>query len=250
MRKLMVVTLLCLAAGTTGAAQGSSIYISPTIVVMGYGNATSAITVRNDSGRPVGFTIRGQRWTNLADGTPRLEDTQDVIVFPAAIALRAGESKRIRLATQVAVSAAERSYRVVLDEVASLSSAQRGLATRLQFSIPVFVQPKERTAKVWMPAPDIDKGSVHLQLWNVGRLHVTSRTVQARGFDAAGAIVWTRDFRPWYLLVEERRTHSATLSAAECRATALIVAEASFSESKALALREERRVSGADCNVR
>ena len=252
MRRIFVLLGLLLGVGGAfGAAPGSSVYISPTTVVMSYGTATSSIALRNDSSRPMGFTLRAYRWSNSAEGSPKLEASDEIIVFPATLALAAGETRRIRLGTQVAASATERSYRLVLDEVAGPATARReGLSTLLQFSIPIFVQPKDRMAKVSMPAPELDGGLLHVQLRNVGRLHVTARHIDARGLDGAGTVVWTRTFQPWYLLPEEVRRYTAPLTAAECQATALVVAEATFGESSKLALHEQQKVAGAACGAR
>jgi len=251
-----IISVLCLATGSAFVmAQGSSVYLSPTVVVMTYGSESASIAVRNDSGRPLGFKVQAFRWTNTAAGEINLESSDEIIVFPAALALQVGETRRIRVGTQVsaAVAAAgvERAYRVILDEIVSTSAIQRNaLNTRMQFSLPVFVQGKDRTAKVSMLPPALREGALWLQLTNPGRLHVTPRRIEVRGFDTAGTVIWSRSFRPWYLLSGEVRNQQATLTDSECRATARIVAEAAFLESDRLALREERRMRGAGCATR
>jgi len=249
------VLLLSLALGGLAWAQGSVVHLSPTVVVMNYGNETASIEVRNDSARPIGFKVQAYHWTNGPGGEPKLESTDEIIVFPAAIALQVGETRRIRIGTQIAAATAskgvERSYRIILDEVASASVLKRnGLATRMQFSLPVFVQAKDRTAHVSMPAPTLEGGTLRLSLSNSGRLHVTPKTIEARGVGASGAVVWTRTFRPWYLLSGEVRHQSAALTPAECRATVALVAEATFQESSKLSLREERKVPAGGCPAR
>ena len=245
----ILLSLLIGASAVTG--QGSSVNLSPTLVLLTYGTTTSSIAVRNDSARAMGFRLQAFQWTNGPAGVIELTPTDDVIVFPTGLALQPGETRRVRLGTQVEASAVERSYRLIVEEVASPTAVQRyGLTTRLKFSVPVFVQPKDRTLKISLLTPDLTRGSLRLELLNQGRLHVTPQAVEAKGLDAAGARVWSRTFKPWYVLQGETRAYSSSLSSAECRSTAVIVADATFAEGSRLALHEERRVNDTNCAER
>jgi P pilus assembly chaperone PapD len=233
LRLILAVVLAC----TPGLrAQQGGIYLSPTVITLDRGTGIGTLTVRNDTTRPVVFQVRGFLWSNGPDGNPRLESTDDLVVYPTTLTMEPRESRRIRIGSQVQAGARERAYRIILDEVPpSVPAAGSALATRV--------------ARVDMAAPEVSGGVLHLAIANSGPIHVTPQRVEARGLDAAGSVVWTRTFKPWYLLAGETRRHDAVLSASQCRGAARVVAEAVFAEGSKLTLREERALTGTSCNV-
>ncbi len=239
------------------AAPAGSIVLVPTTLVIAPGEIATSTLVRNEMDAAVSFTVKAFSWQNSTTGEVRLEATQDVLVYPETLSLQPGESRRIRVGSQrpreerVAV---EKSYRLLLESLPGpqpAGGAAMTIRTRLQLSLPIFVQPQDRTARMSMRPPSIAGGRAALALTNQGRIHVTPSSIVVKGHGAAGDVVWTRPLLPWYVLAGETRELSADLTADECRQTTAVSAEAVFTEGAQLTLREKRPVSpDAVCAVR
>jgi fimbrial chaperone protein len=251
-KSALALALSILAAGVV-SSRASGIYLSPTLVALDHDSPVASLTVRNDTDRVVAFQVRSFAWSNAPDTSIRLEPTDDVVVYPASIQLDPGDTRRVRIGSRIQAGPSERGYRLILDELpvaVADGQAPISLVTRMQFSLPVFLQAKDRSARVDMPPPQLLSTGVRLSLANTGATHVTPERIEARGLDGAGATVWTRTFRPWYLLAGESRQLDAVLSSAECASTRRVVAEAAFAEGRRLTLHEEQRVADAACGDR
>jgi P pilus assembly chaperone PapD len=240
------------------AAPAGSIVLVPTTLVIAPGEIATSTMVRNETDAAVAFTVKTFTWQNSPSGEIRLEATQDVVVYPETLSLLPGESRRIRVGSQRSREErvlVEKSYRLLLESLPSPQSASAGAAmtirTRLQLSLPIFLQPQDRTARMSMRPPSIAAGRALLALANQGRVHVTPSTITMTGHGATGSAVWTKSLHPWYVLAGETRELSADLTADECRRTTTVSAEATFSEGTQLTLREKRPVSpDAVCSPR
>ncbi len=241
--------VVCLVGASVVMAEQGGIYLSPTILVLEHNSPVSVVVVRNDTDRETRFQARGFAWSNSPDASIQLELTDDLVVYPTAISLQPGETRRVRVGSRVPGERVERAFRLILDEVPlpGAPSAAVGLTTRMQFSLPVFLETRDRSMQVTMPTPDVVAGAVRVSLRNTGPRHVTPQRVDIRGIQADGTTLWTRSFKPWYLLAGESRRFEAPLTAAECLATERVVAEAAFAEGPKLALREERQWASAPC---
>lgn len=252
---------LGIAAGLSlalAAAPAGSIVLVPTTLVIAPGEIATSTMVRNETEAALSFTVRAFSWQNSPSGDVKLEPTQDVLVYPETLSLQPGESRRIRVGSQRAREErilVERSYRLLLESLPAAQPASSGgamtIRTRLQLSLPIFLAPQERTARMSMQPPFIDAGRARLALTNQGRVHVTPASITLTGLGRTGEVVWTRSLPPWYVLAGETRELSADLGADECRRTTTISAEAAFSEGAQLALHEKRPVSpDAVCSAR
>lgn len=256
MRALLLVVATVAGLGVSAAPAGS-IVLAPTIILIGSGDLATSISVRNETETPASFSVRVFTWRNSETGEMHLEATDDVIVYPEVLNLQPGESRRIRLGSRhprEQHGLLERAYRLLLESLPEPNPGPGvGLTVRLrlQFSLPIFLQPQDRAARVSLQPPSIDGRRATLSLSNVGRVHVTPTRINLTGLGPAGQIVWTKALRPWYVLAGETRQLSVELSPDECRGTAVIVAEAGFSEGNQLTVREKRPVSpDAVCGAR
>jgi P pilus assembly chaperone PapD len=246
--KLLTALALFLVPVAVLSGRQGGITLTPTKIVLDRASGMGAVSIRNDSSRAVAFQVRSFAWSNTADASMRLEPTDDVVVSPTTVSLSPGETRRVRIGARVAAVSRERAYRLILDEVAEgATTPGMGLATRMQFSLPAFLPAPTMSAQVSMPAPELAGGSLRLSVINSGAIHVTPQKVEVRALDASGAEVWSRSFKPWYLLAGESRTYHGTVTAAECRAAVRLVAVAEFAEGARLSLKEDARVTVASC---
>lgn len=208
------------------------------------------MSIRNDTPAPVRFQVRSFRWTNVGTGALSLEPTDDLLFFPSLLTLQPGESRLIRVGARVAAGPRERTYRLILKELDSLAETASGTGVRmaLEISVPVFVQPRDRKVAADVPLPEIAGGTLVLRLTNTGPVHLTPQRVEVRGIDTSGRIVWTRSFKPWYLLAGESRRYSAPIDAQECQQTAQIATEILFEELRDRPLRPRGPVPAGACS--
>ncbi len=93
----------------------------------------------NHGGTPTAIQARVYRWTQAGD-EDALTSTQDVIVSPPIFTAPDGGSQTIRLLLRSRIAAgAERSYRLLLDEVPPANPTKGQIAFTLRLSLPVFV---------------------------------------------------------------------------------------------------------------
>jgi fimbrial chaperone protein len=248
LRSCVTALVVCLGASALLLARPQGgIHISPTTVTIPHGERSSSFIVRNESAAPVTFDVRAFAWSNV-EGAMRLDTTDDVIVFPGRFVIGAGETRRVRVGTRVAPGDVERAYRIILEQPTA-EGGGAGVSMRLRFNMPLFVRPERTVASVELGAPRVAGGELRVPLRNVSGLHLTPRQVQVVGTDATGAVVWTRQFEPWYLLAGERREYVVRLSPEECRRAVSAEAHATFLEGEALTLREAGRISPETCGA-
>ncbi|MCA3782596.1 MAG: molecular chaperone [Burkholderia sp.] len=130
--------LLCAA----GAAHAASLQISPVTIEFGTDDTATGITLRNPGDRPVYGQVRVFRW-DQADGQDTLTPTQDLIASPPLIEVGTQSDQLIRVVRASRTpSGVEQSYRLLIDELPPPGETPtNGVAIRLRYSIPVFVEP-------------------------------------------------------------------------------------------------------------
>jgi fimbrial chaperone protein len=231
-------------------SEASTVNVSPTRVVLAAGTAGGSLSIRNDSPAAVRFQVRACRWSNVGTAELSLEPTDDLLFFPSLLMLQPGESRLIRVGARVAAGPRERTYRLLLKELDSLAEPASGSGVRmaLEISVPVFVQPRDLKVAADVPPPEITGGTLVLRLTNTGPVHLTPQRVEVRGMDTSGRIVWTRSFKPWYLLAGESRRYSAAIDARDCQQTAQVATEVLFEELADRPLRPRGPVPAGACS--
>lgn len=246
MRRILPLLFVLVSAGRPALA--ASVNLSPTTIVITSDSTKASVAVRNESSEPLRLRVQTVRWTNVGESELRTEPTDDIIVFPQLLQVEPGEMRRIRLGSKAPAARAELAYRLILTEAPREETADRsGLTMRMQFSLPVFVQPRERAMAVDVPAADLADGSVRLSLRNSGLVHVKPHRIETRGHNASGAVIWTRTFRPWYLLTGETRDLASALTVDECARTTMVATEVDFAGASRLAIRKQQRVASNGC---
>ncbi len=229
------------------AVREGTVHLSPTVVTIRAGETTGSFVIQNEAPTPISFSVAAFVWKNTAAGEMDLQRTDDLIVYPTMIDVAAGQTRRVRIGTRVTAEAAERAYRITLEQTEAAAPNGPGIAMRLRFSMPIFVQPRKRTASVRLSGLDITNRQLRANLANIGALHVTPQRLTVTGRNAAGAAVWIKDLRAWYLLAGEARQYTAALTADECRGVTSLAAEAIFLEGAGLTVRTTETVKPGAC---
>ena len=241
---LLVLTTIP-AVGTTASID--KVHLSPTTITIGAPESAASLLIKNEGSNVASFTIAAYAWRMTPANDMVLDRTDDLIVYPLRVDVEPGVSRRVRIGTRVRADRVERAYRLVLEPAMKSAPAAGAIAMQTRYNLPVFVQPKTRTATVTLGDISVMGGEILVSLENRGLVHVTPRALKAAGKDASGNTIWTRDLSAWYVLPGDVRTFRGSLTADECRRTAVIDAEAAFLEGAALTVRRTQAIGRAAC---
>jgi len=179
-----------IAAGLCCASQAlaANLQISPVSIQFRAGQGASGINLQNYGETSLLGQVRVYAW-DQRDGQDVLTPATDVVASPPVMEVAARSTQVIRLVRRnPAQGAAEQSYRILIDEVPRDDAAGSGVAIRLQYSVPAFVQGADPQA-----APKLDwklfrrDGAWMLRVRNGGSLHaqIGAATLRANGKDYA-----------------------------------------------------------------
>ncbi len=213
---------------TAQATFASPVTVTPTTVVLGPNQTTALITLTNESDDPTRFEAAANVWSENPDGTTVLEPNADIIVFPQLTTLAPHESKRIRIGTERAPGTAERSYRLILQELPQLNRDTGRLQIQVlaKISLPIFVTPRGAQATAAIVPPRLENGVLQFDVANTGAMRFVLRQVDVIGHGVGGE-TFSLKTAGWYVLAGGRRTFQVALNAADCRRTTEVEIKAS-----------------------
>lgn len=235
------------AVAVVSASMATSIQITPTTIAIAHGETAGSFTLSNSSGADAALDVHAFGWHNDPAGELQLDPTADILVFPTHVVIPAGETRRVRVGSRVEAGAAERAYRLIVEQTPTAGAP--GVSILMRFSLPLFVQPRNRTATVTIKSTSIARRDLHVTVANESGMHVTPQRITATGRDASGATSWTRDLRAWYLLAGETRDYREVLTATECRSTSAVDVEAVVAENPSLVLKQHQAIASGACQV-
>ncbi|GAA0808437.1 MULTISPECIES: fimbrial biogenesis chaperone [Cupriavidus] len=121
------------------AAHGAALQISPIRIDMPTAPGAGALILRNQGDTPIHAQVRVFRWTQSGLDDV-LEPTDTVVASPPIVRIAPGEEQLVRVVhPHTAASAAETSYRLLIDELPQSGPPAAGVRVQLRYSVPVFV---------------------------------------------------------------------------------------------------------------
>jgi fimbrial chaperone protein len=176
---------LCLGAG---GARAGGLEVAPLGVDFAPGQMAQTITVANRATAPATIQVRTFEWSQPG-GIDRLVPTDAVVASPPIVAIPPGREQVIRvLLRRPPAGAAEKSYRLMVDEIPVPVPGQINLA--LHLSLPIFVVPAAPgQARIAWSARPAGGGAVELAARNDGtrRAKFDGLTIATRGGAASAA---------------------------------------------------------------
>lgn len=153
-------------------AQAASLQISPVSINLRANQAAGGINLQNLGERPVYGQVRVFAW-DQRNGEDVLTPTDELVASPPIIEVGAKGSQTIRLVRKGgAAGNAERTYRLLIDEIPREDEQASGVAIRLQYSVPVFVAPGDEAAAPNLAWNVLRKDNAWvLRVNNTGTLH-------------------------------------------------------------------------------
>ncbi|MBV8164923.1 MAG: molecular chaperone [Candidatus Eremiobacteraeota bacterium] len=212
------IVALGFAFGKAESASAANIAISPVNIDLARAGQSALLTLTNVGGTTVTYSLGAYAWDQGESGVMQLAKTADIIFFPEMLQLGPGERRNVRIGTELAPGAVEKTYRLVLDELPAPQTSQRGPEVRVltRITIPVFLAPVLSHAQADVNEVAVHKGAMAFRITNAGNVHVQPRlTVTAH--DANHHVIY--DLGPqtiWYILASGFRDVKVTLPTKTC----------------------------------
>lgn len=196
----MRLPFIALAAAWLAAtpALASSVVIWPIDPKIASGERATALWLENSGAEPITLQVRSFVWSQDESGD-RLTDQDEIIASPPMVEIAPGARQLVRVIRRtIRTDAAERSYRIFVDEVPTsspdLAPGQAGarLSVQMRYSIPLFTYGAPQlqaagTVPLQSSVRNVDGGRV-VEITNSGDRHVRLTDLR-HGSDANGEIL-------------------------------------------------------------
>ncbi|HSD21072.1 MAG TPA: fimbria/pilus periplasmic chaperone, partial [Anaeromyxobacter sp.] len=201
--------LLVAAALAPAAARGGDLDISPVNVELSANARTALMSLRNGGAAPARYQLRAYAWAQKPDGAMDLSPTRELVVFPPLLELAPGEARNVRLGTDAAPGAAERTWRVFIEELPRAATAEDAARVKVltRIGVPVFLAPAAPVARGELVFLARDGARVRLALRNTGTVRLRPAAVSVALLAADGARVFEKALDPWYVLAGGERVY-------------------------------------------
>ncbi len=174
------------------------------IVNLSSGRTNATIEVLNRSATPVAVQARAFSWSQPSD-TDVLTPTDDFIISPPIFTVPAGATQTMRLLLRRGTDAAERSYRLLIDEVPAATDRQQ-VAISLRLSLPVMSSPATPGLPLltWTIDPSAAGGHTTLSVSNTGATHTKVNAIAVTLSDGGRRTVAPVAANPYVLAGAQR----------------------------------------------
>lgn len=180
----------CLATLLPVAAAGSTLKVAPVVVSLDDVAPVQTIRIENNGGRATRIQLRLFDW-HQKNGHDELVPTQDVVANPGLFEIGPHEAQTIRIGRVAGAGPAEKSYRLLIDEVPEEARSDGShVSVLLRISMPVFLAPSQKPGDRRSLSTEQDKGSalvwrawaesasrVIVAIENVGAAHVKLNSI-------------------------------------------------------------------------
>ena len=218
--KDLVLAVLCSALLASAPCQAGEFSVNPIRLELGTSVKSGVIAVKNEDKRKLNFQLQAMEWTQSADGKDQYADTPDLVFFPKILSIEPGEEGLIRVGTKTPVVAAEKTYRLFIEELPGADKRPEGSAAQInvliRFGAPVFVTPAKPQDSLDIENFHLSKGVVTIAAKNIGNRHQLVQGIDLRGTDSTGQEVFALTLADRYLLAGTVKSYTTFISAAQC----------------------------------
>jgi fimbrial chaperone protein len=172
--------LMLATSALTVPAAASTVVIWPVDPTLKPGEQSTALWLENKGDKPVTLQVRSFDW-GQRDGQDQLNPQDDVVASPPIATVEPGKRQLVRVFRRAATApdtAAERSYRLIVDELPQApqtggGEASAGLAVQMRYSIPLFVYGTDvaTLAPRLVPSYRASAGEQAIEIRNAGSIH-------------------------------------------------------------------------------
>ena len=208
------------------ALLAAGLNVSPVQVRLTPEESKALITLRNDGGVETRFQVSAVAWDEDAVKGMVLTPTTDVVFFPALFALKAGETRNVRVGVTVPFGPVEKTYRVFIEELPPPEKPSTTSSVRVltRVGIPIFVAPQKALNDVKVSPVALGGGKAAVEVRNAGTEHFRVDAVKLEGVAQGGARMFEKQASGWYVLAGGHKKYELEIPREECaRVRRLIV---------------------------
>ena len=201
-----------------GAARAAEVQVGPVLVNLSPATRSAIVAVRNQGRETARFELQARAWSQGPSGEMNLSPTEEIAVYPPVLTIAPGEERNVRVGAVVPFGAVERTYRIILQEMAPPETPEAGAQVRMltRLLIPVFLAPANAVQKVVIADLAVQAGKVTFRLVNEGTVHVRPDSVKLVGLAAGGKTAFESDLAAWYVLAEGVREYEVRIPEEAC----------------------------------
>jgi fimbrial chaperone protein len=218
--------LFCLALACAGlgglfvrSAHASSFEVAPISLTLSAKVTSGMLVVTNRSPEPLRFHITAFAWDQKPDGEMVLTPTKDLVFFPAMLTLNPQEARNLRIGANIKPAGAEKSYRVFVQELPALASADQDPASTVgvltKMGVPVFLEGETPKTTPALTGLALQGSKLTFQVKNPGNVHFRPEKLLVRAKDGQ-TILHTEEVDGWYVLAGKSTTYIVSLPTTVC----------------------------------
>ena len=211
-----VVTTLCL--GGAGSSTAVNFDIQPIKIYLDGKSRIEKLTLRNLSDGAFPVQIRVYRWSQNERGEDVHEESGDVIVAPKMFTLNKGETKIVRIGTNLIPGDTEKTYRMYVEELPSDVKKTEGTNLRMymKIGVPIFLAPLKKEEKGEIESIRSKEGMAVVTIRNTGSAHFIVTSLSVKGEDDKGMAIFFKELSGWYVLSGKTKTYEIALPPDSC----------------------------------
>jgi fimbrial chaperone protein len=225
--KLIQTTLALGLLCGAGRVLAAGLNVSPVQVSLTADEPRALITLRNEGDVEQRFQVSAMNWGEDPDKGMVLSPTEEIVFFPALLAVKPGEAKNVRIGTAAPLEGpVERTYRIFVEELPAAPKPEAKPAVRVltRVGIPVFVAPQKPLEGRRVSAISLAAGKAALEVQNAGNVHFRVELVRLEGQDKSGAKIFETQVAGWYVLAGGRKPYALEIPRADCARTRKLLA--------------------------
>jgi fimbrial chaperone protein len=170
--------------GWTSLAHAGAFSVSPVRIHMTPRERVVAVSIANEGETEVALQADVHVWAQSADGTDRLESTEDMILAPPIIRLAPKARQVVRLALlRPADAQRQLTYRLIVREVPEITQPKDQtiqVPITLALSMPVFITPPGARRQMACEVQRVDAQTLGTNCHNTGNAYAQVREVVFR----------------------------------------------------------------------
>lgn len=179
---------------------------------------SGVVTVINEGDEKLSLQVKALEWIQNAEGKDEYKETQDLIFFPRLMTLGKREERVIRVGIRIPATTREKTYRVFIEEIPGPRKGEgASVAIAIRFGVPVFAKPVKEESKGEVEKMELVGGRFSVTVSNKGNAHFVIQSIDLKGRNGAGQVIFSNELAGWYLLSGASRAHSTSIPLEVCK---------------------------------
>lgn len=217
----LMALFLGLVFGPAPSVEAAAFRVNPIRIAFDKANSSALLTLTNESTEDLRFQLSVSEWKQApGTGQMQLTPTSDIRFFPALLTLKAGQERKVRVASSLPPGAVEKTYRIFFEELPSMVQADTAAGANVKIitkmGVPIFIAPAQARSQAEIANAAVKAGKLTFDVQNKGNVHFVALGVKATGLDGNGKTLFEKQREGWYVLSGDTRTYDLDLSAQEC----------------------------------